>query len=127
MRLAAQAQQARAEVVESPRVDLMSAPYLGAPSTGVKSEGGKRHDRCNMFVFCLEKENAGYEPAFSFIPPKKSYGVLGPAGAVVAGAEVLFVPKLTTGGASVPAAASKYVRGFAPVTFAVIACGKVRM
>jgi hypothetical protein len=37
----------------------------------------------------------------------------------VAGAGAFPVPKSTTGGASVPAAASKYVRGFAPVTLAV--------
>jgi hypothetical protein len=50
---------------------------------------------------------------------------LGAAGAFVAG--VGLVPKSTVGGASVPAAASKYVLGFAPVTLAVIAWGKVRM
>jgi hypothetical protein len=50
---------------------------------------------------------------------------LGAAGVAVAG--VGLVPKSTVGGVSVPAAASKYVLGLAPVTFAVIACGKVRM
>jgi hypothetical protein len=83
-------------------------------------------------------KNAGQKPAFpvQFLPvlrtvlrrfrgPANHYGVLGAAGVVVEG--VGLVPKSTLGGASVPDAASKYVRGFAPVTFAVIACGKVRM
>src|SRR5258706_6499882 len=53
------------------------------------------------------------------------YGFLGAGGVVVDG--VGLVPKSTVGGASLPGAASKYVRGFAPITLAVIACGKVRM
>ena len=53
------------------------------------------------------------------------YGFLGAGGVVVDG--VGLVPKSTVGGASLPGAASKYVRGLAPITFAVIACGKVLM
>ena len=69
-------------------------------------------------------KNAGFSPA-SLFNSFSLYGLLGAAGVFVDG--VGLVPKSTVGGASVPAAASKYVRAFAPVTFAVIACGNVRM
>ena len=47
-------------------------------------------------------KNAGHQPAFCSLYPQ-FYGLFG---AVVAGVFVLLVPKSTTGGASVPAAAS---------------------
>jgi hypothetical protein len=86
----------------------------------------------------LKTRNAGQKPAFliRFVHRLRIvvhrlrtrlivYGFLGAAGVVVDG--VCLVPKSTVGGASLPGAASKYVLGLAPVTFAVIACGKVRM
>jgi hypothetical protein len=95
------------------------------------------HQVRESFPF-TDKKKAGEKPAFLVRFPSRNpklsftaygllnrYGLLGAAGVVVDG--VGLVPKSTLGGASVPGAASKYVRGLAPVTFAVIACGKVRM
>jgi hypothetical protein len=89
------------------------------------------------FLFSKTK-NAGQKPAFlvRFVHRLRIvvhrlrtclivYGFLGAAGVVVGG--VGLVPKSTVGGASLPGAASKYVLGLAPITFAVIACGKVRI
>ncbi len=83
-------------------------------------------------------KNAGQKPAFFYQLLHRLravvhrlrillvvYGFLGTAGVGVDG--VGLVPKSTVGGASVPGVASKYVRGLAPITFAVIACGKVLM
>lgn len=92
----------------------------------------------HVIFFFSRTKNAGQKPAFlikslTVYGPSFTvyglllivYGLLGAAGVVVDG--VGLVPKSTVGGASVPAAASKYVRGLAPVTLAVSACGKVRM